>query len=101
MTLTKKEKKFCFYWNPCDEDLDGMAEKKRKVIAIYEDTKGEYHETDYPRMTKDQIMYLNRKMGLTDNEVYDICQYNCKIIFAFEPKGIRYNKGMNETLKNE
>ena len=73
--------RFCYYWNPDDK-------RKNKDIIIIEDGVKGYYTTDYPRRNKDQIMRMNRNMGLSDNEVYEICQCNCKIIFAFEPTGI-------------
>ena len=93
MSAKAKEKilsnRFCYYWNPID-DRD-----RKDVIIIEDDVKG-YYSTDYPRMTKEQIMGMNRSMGLKDSEVYEICQCNCKAIFADEPTGI-YEKLRNRS----
>ena len=77
----KINNRFCYYWNPNDD-------RDKKDIIIIEDNVSGYYTTTYPRMTKDQIMKMNHNMGLKDNEVYEICQCNCKIIFSNEPTGV-------------
>ena len=72
--------KFCYYWNPDDN-------RDNKDVIIIEDNVTGYYTTDYPRMNKEQIMKMNHNIGLSDNEVYEICQCNCKIIFSNEPTG--------------
>ena len=74
--------RFCYYWNPSDD-------RDNKDVILIEDNVSGYYTTDYPRMDKDQIMEMNHNIGLSDNEVYEICQCNCKIIFANEPTGAR------------
>jgi hypothetical protein len=85
MSAKAKEKilsnRFCYYWNPDDN-------RDNKNVIIIEDNVSGYYTTDYPRMNKDQIMKMNHNIGLSDNEVYEICQCNCKTIFAFEPTGV-------------
>ena len=73
--------RFCYYWNPEDD-------RDNKDVIIIEDNVTGYYETNYPRLDKAQIMKMNHNMGLSDNEVYEICQCNCKIIFANEPTGV-------------
>jgi len=73
--------RFCYYWNPSDD-------RDNKDVIIIEDNVTGYYTTDYPRRNKDQIMRMNHNMGLSDNEVYEICQCNCKTIFANEPTGV-------------
>ena len=73
--------RFCYYWNPEDD-------RDNKDVIIIEDNVTGYYKTNYPRMDKAQIMKMNHNMGLSDNEVYEICQCNCKIIFANEPTGV-------------
>ena len=85
MSAKAKEKilsnRFCYYWNPDDN-------RDNKDVIMIEDNVTGYYTTDYPRRNKDQIMRMNRNMGLSDNEVYEICQCNCKTIFANEPTGV-------------
>ena len=73
--------RFCYYWNPEDD-------RDNKDVIIIEDNVTGYYETNYPKMDKAQIMKMNHNMGLSDNEVYEICQCNCKIIFLNEPTGV-------------
>ena len=72
--------RFCYYWNPSDD-------RDNKDVIIIEDKVEGYYTTDYPRSDNDQIMKMNHNIGLSDNEVYEICQGNCKIIFSNEPTG--------------
>jgi len=78
--------RFCYYWNPSDD-------RDNKDVIIIEDNVTGYYTTDYPRMNKDQIMKMNHNMGLSDDEVYEICQCNCKIIFSDEPTGVMEKLG--------
>jgi len=73
--------RFCYYWNPDDN-------RDNKDVIVIEDNVEGYYTTNYPRMNKEQIMKMNHNIGLSDNEVYEICQCNCKIIFANEPTGV-------------
>tara|TARA_R100000687_G_C6319300_1_gene104241 strand:- start:143 stop:508 length:366 start_codon:yes stop_codon:yes gene_type:complete len=85
MSVKAKEYKinnrFCYYWSPIDD-------RDRKDVIIIEDNVKGYYTTTYPRMTKNQIMEMNHNIGLKDNEVYEICQCNCKIMFSNEPTGV-------------
>ena len=74
--------RFCYYWNPSDD-------RDNKDVILIEDNVEGYYTTDYPRMNKEQIMKMNHNIGLSDSEVYEICQCNCKIIFSNEPTGAR------------
>ena len=74
--------RFCYYWNPDDN-------RDNKDVILIEDNVSGYYATDYPRMDKEQIMKMNHNIGLSDSEVYEICQCNCKIIFSNEPTGAR------------
>ncbi len=87
---------FCYYWMlPECPDKDG----KHKVIIIQEGTDG-YYESDLNE-TKQTIMNMNERMGLTKDEVYELGQLNCKTMFAFQPKGIAYNKASHKKYKQK